>query len=86
LNAEIFLVEGYLDALALTALGFSSIAIGGTGINENQKAELHRLKGIIFILPDADDEGEKASRAWARELFPQAKICPAEYDRKGITK
>jgi DNA primase len=85
LSGDVHLVEGYVDALSLAALGFSAVAIGGTGISENQKAELHRLKGRIYILPDTDDEGKKASRAWARELFPQAKLCLAEYDGKGAT-
>ena len=72
-------VEGFIDALACNALGFSVVAVGGTGISEWQKAGLLRLKGALFILPDADEEGDKAARAWAQELYPRARVCPAEY-------
>jgi putative DNA primase/helicase len=74
-----FVVEGYVDALACAALGFSSVAVGGTGISERQKEDLLRLKAQLFILPDADEEGVKASSAWVRELYPQARLCLAEY-------
>ena len=38
-------VEGYIDALTIAALNLSVIAPGGTGISENQKAELEKLSG-----------------------------------------
>jgi len=79
---EIFLVEGYVDALAIAATGRPVIAVGGTGISDAQQAELRRLlpeDATLYILPDADDEGEKAARVWARKFFPNAKICPAHY-------
>jgi putative DNA primase/helicase len=74
-----FIVEGYVDALACAALGFSSVAVGGTGISERQKEDLLRLKAELFILPDADEEGVKASSLWVGELYTVARLCAAEY-------
>jgi DNA primase len=67
---DVHLVEGFIDALSLEALGMNAVAIGGTSANEHQKAELLKLKGTIYIYPDADEAGAKASRALLRELYP----------------
>jgi DNA primase len=77
-----FLVEGYVDALALSALGYGVAAVGGTHPNEEQLQELRRLPGPIYILPDADEEGEKAARRLVEELYTKALLCPPEYERK----
>lgn len=73
------LVEGIVDALAGAALGESAIAVGGTNISAEQRRELERIPGPIYILPDRDKEGEEAARRWVRELYPKAHLCPAEY-------
>lgn len=78
-TGDIHLVEGFIDALSLEALGLNSVAIGGTGISEHQKAELLKLKGSIYIYPDADEAGAKASRALLRELYPKARLCKPDY-------
>jgi Toprim-like len=78
-----FLVEGYVDALALAALGYGVAAVGGTYLNQKQLEELKRLPGQIYVLPDADEEGRKAARRWVEELYPKAMLCPPEYERKG---
>jgi DNA primase len=78
-----FLVEGYVDALALSALGYGVAAVGGTYLNQKQLEELKRLPGQIYVLPDADEEGRKAARRWVEELYPKALMCPPEYERKG---
>ena len=77
-----FLVEGYVDALALSALGYGVAAIGGTHPNQEQLAELKRLPGRIYVLPDTDEEGRKAARHLVEELYPKAMLCPPEYERK----
>jgi len=85
-RGEIYLVEGIVDALAVAALGKSVVAIGGTHASEEQKNQLRRLSvERLYILPDIDEDGELAAREWARLLYPQAKICKADYggaDRK----
>ena len=81
-NDDPFLAEGYVDALALSALGYSVAAIGGTHPNQEQVEELKRLPGLIYVLPDADEEGEKAARRLVEELYPKAMLCPPEYERK----
>jgi putative DNA primase/helicase len=72
-------VEGFIDALALAALGFSAIAIGGTGISDEQLAELKTIKAKLYLLPDADEPGTQAGRDWVSKLYPKAKLCPTEY-------
>src|SRR5829696_8368409 len=80
LGREIFLVEGYIDALA--TLGRSAIAIGGTDISEAQSAELRKVvseDATIYILPDDDESGKEAARRWGRQFFPQARVCSPSY-------
>jgi DNA primase len=77
-----FLVEGYVDALAISALGYGVAAIGGTHPNQEQLAEIRRLPGRIYVLPDADEEGRKAARRLVEDLYPKAMLCPPEYERK----
>jgi DNA primase len=77
-----FLVEGYVDALALSALGYGVAAVGGTHPNREQLQELKRLPGQIYVLPDADEEGRKAAWRLVEELYPRAMLCPPEYERK----
>jgi DNA primase len=77
-----FLVEGYVDALALSALGYGVAAVGGTHPNQEQLEEIRRLPGRIYVLPDADEEGRKAARRLLEELYPKAMLCPPEYERK----
>lgn len=84
LNGEMFLVEGYVDALALAALGYSAIAIGGTHISDRQMDELRALPGPIYIFPDNDESGEEAARRWVEDLYPRALLCPANYEKERI--
>ncbi len=79
---SVFLVEGIVDALAVAALGESVAAVGGTSMSRAQMQELERLPGPVYILPDADEEGEQAAREWTRKLYPKAAMCPAKYVRE----
>jgi DNA primase len=81
-RSGMFLVEGYRDALALVALGYDAAAVGGNHISDRQMEELMRLPGCIYILPDADQEGEKAARRWAKELYPKSRVCPSTYEKE----
>jgi len=75
------LVEGIVDALAAATLGESVIAVGGTNISAQQMGELKRISDPIYILPDADPEGDEAARRWVRDLYPTAFLCTAEYGK-----
>jgi len=75
-----FLTEGIVDALALAAIGEGAIAVGGTGMSREQLSELDAIPGPLYILPDADEEGERAVREWLRKLYPRALACPPEYE------
>jgi DNA primase len=79
MGGELFLVEGYIDALAVAATGKSAAAVGGTNASEEQIAELRKISGRIYILPDRDEAGAAAAMTWARTLYPAARICPADY-------
>jgi DNA primase len=77
-----FLVEGFIDALALAALGYGAAAVGGTHTNQEQMEEIRWLPGPLYVLPDADEEGRKAAWRLVEELYPKAMLCPPEYERK----
>ncbi|MBA2618141.1 MAG: toprim domain-containing protein [Rubrobacter sp.] len=77
-----FLVEGYVDALALAALGYPAVAVRGTRISERQLEELRRLPGPLHILPDADEPGAMAARDWVEKLYPKALLCPPNYEKE----
>ena len=76
---ETYIVEGFIDALALDALGECAVGIGGTHPNEAQLLELERLPTGLYVLFDEDHEGEKAARELARGIYPKAKLCPRQY-------
>ncbi len=81
-----FLVEGYVDALAVAASGRSVVAVGGTDISDAQKGELTKVLpegGQFYILPDDDESGGEAARTWGREFFPRVAICPPSYGEGG---
>jgi len=79
LRDPVFLVEGIVDALAISALGESAVAIGGTNISEPQMRDLKQICGQLYILPDADKDGQKAAIEWGRQLYPKALLCPPTY-------
>lgn len=78
LQGDVYIVEGFVDALALAAMGFNVVAIGGNKISSKQLEDLQRFGEDLFILPDADLSGALAEE-WTRLLYPCSKICPAEY-------
>jgi hypothetical protein len=49
-------------------------------MSSKQLRELDQVPGPLYILPDADEEGEQAAREWLRKLYPKALVCPAEYE------
>src|SRR5918994_1479322 len=79
---EIFVVEGYIDALAIAASKRSATAVGGTKISDAQREELRKVvpeNATIYILTDDDESGQEAARAWGREFFPRARVCHPSY-------
>jgi len=83
IGREVFLVEGYIDALAVAATGRSAIAVGGTNMSEAQLQELRSATSRYYILPDADKGGAEAARAWSKALSPQTNVCSANYGEGG---
>jgi DNA primase len=81
LKDEVFLVEGPIDALAVAAMGQSVIAVGGSHLSAKQAMVLDQItrNARVFILPDRDEVGEKAARAWAQQLYPRAALCRPDY-------
>lgn len=58
---KIFLVEGYLDVLAMQQAGFAGVAPLGTAISKEQLESLLKLKVPIYICLDGDEAGKKAT-------------------------
>lgn len=79
MSAQILLVECRLDAEAAAELGENALAAGGRDFSREQMEELRQSPGPIYVLPDDDDLGAEAPRRWARDLYPKALLCPAEY-------
>jgi DNA primase len=82
IKGEIFLVEGYIDALAVAATGKSVVAIGGTAMSDAQREELRQImpEGVtIYILTDDDESGREAARELGKSLFPKGRVCPPSY-------
>src|ERR687897_334300 len=82
LGREIFVVEGYIDALAIAASDRSAIAVGGTDFSDAQRGELWKVvpeDTTIYILTDDDESGQEAARAWGREFFTRTRVCHPSY-------
>jgi hypothetical protein len=81
-SAEMFLVEGYLDALAVAATGRSVAAVGSTHLSDHQASQIRRLLrsspsgSKLYVLPD-DDAGRAAARDWGKGFYPRTMICSA---------
>jgi DNA primase len=73
-------VEGYVDALALAALGYGVAAVGGTHPSQEQLEELRRLPGVLYVLPDADEPGRRGGRQLVDKLYPKALLCEPNYE------
>src|SRR5215212_3430501 len=76
-----FLVEGVIDAVALAACGLDAVAVVGTHMSGEQRAELPDRPFLILPDKDPDGDGEEAARRWARNLYPNARICDADYGK-----
>jgi DNA primase len=71
-----------VDALVLVTLGYDAVAVGGTYMSKHQVGELRVLAGRIYILPDNDETGEEAARQWVDDLYPNALLCPSNYEEE----
>lgn len=57
-----FVVEGVLDALAVTACGFQAVALGGTGGRAAVEAMTpYKPQGVAVVMLDNDEAGSRAS-------------------------
>lgn len=69
-----FVVEGVLDAMAVTACGFQAVALGGTGGRAAVEAmTARRAKGAAIVMLDSDEAGARAA-ADLRDMLDHAGI------------
>ena len=73
------LVQCRLDAEAAATLGESAIAAGGRDFTSEQLQEVRSNPGPVYVLPDAGDLDTEAPRRWTWNLYPKARLCPADY-------
>ncbi|MEI6447649.1 MAG: DNA primase [Actinomycetes bacterium] len=60
-SGSIVLVEGYVDALAMSQAGVENVvALMGTALTEEQAAQLERTARTLLLALDADKAGQKA--------------------------
>ncbi len=68
---EIIVVEGYMDAIALTAAGFPAVVAPlGTAVTAEQIGELWRLNDEPVMCLDGDEAGQRAGMKVAERALP----------------
>ncbi len=68
---EIVVVEGYMDAIALSRAGFAhTVASLGTAFGENQLRALWRIVDEPVLCFDGDEAGQRAARRAAERALP----------------
>ncbi len=68
---EIIVVEGYMDAIALSQAGFEqAVASLGTAFGENQLRALWRIVDEPVLCFDGDEAGRRAARRTAERALP----------------
>ena len=68
---EIVVVEGYMDAIALSQAGFAhTVASLGTAFGENQLRALWRIVDEPVLCFDGDEAGRRAARRAAERALP----------------
>ncbi|MGQ0685799.1 DNA primase [Bradyrhizobium sp.] len=73
-GAQLIVVEGYVDVIALVAAGFpAAVAPLGTALTENQLALLWRVADEPILCFDGDRAGQKAAYRAADLALPQLK-------------
>jgi DNA primase len=71
-RAEIVVVEGYMDVIALHQVGFAgAVAPLGTALTDDQLAELWRLSPVPVLCFDGDAAGRRAAARTAELALPQ---------------
>ena len=82
-QGEVFLIEGYIDALAVAATGQKRRRRRAGQTSPTRSA--HELRRLLPEDPGLHPARRRraaereAARTWGRQFFPQAKICPASY-------
>ena len=68
---ELVVVEGYMDAIALSQAGFAhTVASLGTAFGENQLRALWRIVDEPVLCFDGDEAGQRAARRAAERALP----------------
>jgi len=72
--ADLLVVEGFFDALWLYEQGYENVvALMGTDVSEVQAAQIVALTaddGRLWLMPDADEAGERCAKAALEKLAP----------------
>jgi DNA primase len=88
----VIVVEGYMDFLALYAVGIKNVvATLGTALTANHAKIIKRQTSNVIVLFDGDEAGKNAAERslpilLAEELLPKAVILPDELDPDEFVK
>jgi len=89
-GAQLVVVEGYVDVIALVAAGFpAAVAPLGTALTENQLALLWRITDEPMLCFDGDRAGQKAAYRAATSrcrISSPERVCALRCCRKGRTR
>jgi len=92
-RAQVLLVEGYMDAIALSQAGMSNaVAVLGTALTADQLRLARRFATEIVVCFDGDEAGRRAAlRAFPLcvdevDLWPKAVFLPAGEDPDSIVR
>ncbi|MBT3223123.1 MAG: DNA primase, partial [Proteobacteria bacterium] len=74
--AEVLIVEGYFDVLAMQQAGFpQTVATCGTALTMDHLQRIRRLTNNVLVVTDADEAGAAAAEKML-PLFLHAKVIP----------
>lgn len=85
-DSDIIIVEGELNAVAMTQMGYpNTVAFGGTALGEKQIEDLLDKAKTVTILFDSDKAGKKAEGHLSSILESQVMVftIPVEHDDPG---
>lgn len=75
MEAEVYVVEGYLDVIMMSQIGLTAVAPMGTALTDEQGLQLKRYAQHIIMMFDGDVAGQAAAEKAINLTLKQGLIC-----------